>query len=61
VNEKVTQNPAKDQIINAMKISGRNKNKLGIGFFNAVTAPSEAVVLDTLTGRTRTVNTSSLI
>ena len=60
LNEKVTQNPAKDQIINAMKISGRNKNKLGIGFFNAVTAPSEAVVLDTLTGRTRTVNTSSL-
>lgn len=59
-NEVVTRNPISDQIINAMKISGRNKNKLGIGFFNAVTAPSEATVQDTLTGQTRDVKTSSL-
>jgi hypothetical protein len=59
-NERVIDNPAKDQIINAMKISGRNKNKLGIGFFNAVTAPSEAVIQDTITGATRVVNTSQL-
>jgi hypothetical protein len=59
-NERVIDNPAKDQIINAMKISGRNKNKLGIGFFNAVTAPSEAIIRDTITGASRVVNTSSL-
>lgn len=59
-NEIVEINPSADQIINAMKISGRNKNKLGIGFFNAVTAPSEAVLLDTLTGQRRSVSTSSL-
>jgi hypothetical protein len=59
-NEVVVDNPSKDQIINAMKISGRNKNKLGIGFFNAVTAPSEAVIQDTLTGEVRRENTSSL-
>lgn len=60
LNEVVTENPSKDQIINAMKISGRNKNKLGIGFFNAVTAPSEAIIQDTLTGSARRVNTSHL-
>lgn len=60
LNEVVTDNPSKDQVINAMKISGRNKNKLGIGFFNAVTAPSEAVVQDTITGASRKVNTSQL-
>ncbi len=59
-HEIVTENPSKDQVINAMKISGRNKHKLGIGFFNAVTAPSEAMVLDTLNGQKRTVSTSSL-
>jgi hypothetical protein len=59
-NEVVSANPGKDRIANAMKISGRNKNKLGIGFFNAVTLPSEAIVTDTLTGATRSVNTSNL-
>jgi hypothetical protein len=60
VHEIVSENPSKDQVINAMKISGRNKRKLGIGFFNAVTAPSEALVQDTISGQTRKVNTSNL-
>lgn len=59
-NEVVTGNQVQDQIINAMKISGRNKAKLGIGFFNAVTAPSVATVTDTISGATRNVNTSAL-
>ena len=59
-HEIVLENPSKDQVINAMKISGRNKNKLGIGFFNAVTAPSEAIIQDTLSGQKRSVNTSNL-
>jgi hypothetical protein len=59
-NEVLIENPAQDQIINAMKISGRNKDKLGIGFFNAVTAPSKATIQDTITGQTRSIQTSTL-
>ncbi len=59
-HEIITANPEADRIANATKISGRNKNKLGIGFFNAVTLPSQATLTDTLTGATRSVNTSSL-
>lgn len=59
-NEIVENNPAQDQIINAVKISGRDKNRLGVGFFNSVTAPSFATLRDTITGITREVNTSAL-
>jgi hypothetical protein len=58
-NEKIIANPASDKIINAIKISGRDKNNLGVGFFNAITAPSFATVEDTETGQTRKVQTSS--
>lgn len=37
-------NPQVTQLYNAIKFSGRNKNKLGIGIFNAVTAQMNAVV-----------------
>lgn len=60
VNEVLVENPNSDQILNAIKISGRDKNKLGIGFFNSVTAPSAATVRDTITGEARSINTSSL-
>lgn len=33
-----------------MKVSGRTKNGLGIGVFNAVTESANARILDTLTG-----------
>ncbi len=59
-NEIVEENPNKDQILNAVKISGRDKNRLGIGFFNAVTGASKALLRDTLTGGFREVTTSSL-
>jgi hypothetical protein len=59
-HEVLEENPTKDQVINAFKISGRDKNRLGVGVFNAVTAPSEALIRDTLTGALREVNTSSL-
>lgn len=48
-NEIVTQNPATTKLYNATKISGRTKGKLGIGVFNALSAPTYATVLDTLT------------
>ena len=35
-------NPSETRLLNATKISGRNKNKLGIGFFNAITKPMYA-------------------
>lgn len=58
--EEVLENPDKDQVINAMKISGRDSKGLGFGFFNAVTAPTYATVRDTETGVKREVQTSPL-
>jgi hypothetical protein len=45
--EFITQNPLTTKLYNAMKISGRTKHNLGIGFFNAVTAPAYATIEDT--------------
>jgi len=42
--EHITNNPTETKLLNAVKISGRNKNKLGIGFFNAITQPMYATV-----------------
>jgi len=52
-NEKVTYNPNETQLINATKISGRDKNGWGIGFLNAMSLPSKAIITDTLTGKER--------
>ena len=38
----IIKNPSVTQLYNAIKFSGRTKKKLGIGFFNAVTAPMNA-------------------
>lgn len=59
-NETIVDQPSKDQIINAIKISGRDKRKLGVGFFNAVTSASLATVQDTITGAQRKIQTSTL-
>ena len=48
------------QLLNATKISGRNKSGLGIGFFNAIEAPTHAVIANTETGETERVKTSPL-
>ncbi len=52
-NEALRESPANVQLINASKISGRNSKGLGIGFFNALTSDTYALVEDTLTGNTR--------
>ncbi len=52
-NEEVIDNPAETQIINATKITGRSKNGFGLGFFNAMTKSSEAIIKDTLSGAER--------
>jgi hypothetical protein len=59
-NEAVIENPQTTQLINATKLSGRTKTGTGIGLFNAVTSPMEALIRDTLTGSERRVETGPL-
>ncbi len=47
-NEIIINSPASSKLYNATKISGRTKNNLGIGFFNAVSAPTNAIINDTI-------------
>ncbi|MCK4638209.1 MAG: hypothetical protein KAT33_02205 [Bacteroidales bacterium] len=44
--ERIISNPSETQLINATKISGRTKKGLGIGFFNAMTSNTYAVIAD---------------
>ena len=55
--ETIIDNPEKVQLINALKISGRSKNGLGIGFFNAITNETEATVKNEHTGQERKIVT----
>jgi len=43
-NDRIIDAPSKVQLLNAVKISGRTKNGLGIGFFNAITGKENAIV-----------------
>ncbi len=45
-NETIIKNPVESKLINATKISGRTKKKLGLGFFNAITKAQYAMVDD---------------
>ena len=45
-NESIIKNPLQSKLINATKISGRTKKKLGLGFFNALTKSQHATVSD---------------
>lgn len=42
--ESIDQNPTETKLINATKVSGRSSSGLGIGIFNAITAPQYATV-----------------
>ena len=59
-NLQVVKNPALTQLYNAIKFSGRTKNKLGIGIFNAITAPMHAIVRNRTTKEESKVQTSEL-
>mgnify|MGYP002633392264 CR=1 FL=1 len=48
-NEEITDNPGKVNMLNAVKISGRTKGGLGIGFFNAITDETKATIKKTVT------------
>lgn len=54
-NETVIENPSKVNLLNALKISGRTKGKLGVGFFNAITEKTFARIENTETGEQRKV------
>lgn len=54
-NEEVTEFPGRVKLLNALKISGRTKKGLGVGFFNAITEKTFAKIADTITGDTRRV------
>jgi hypothetical protein len=52
-NEEVVDSPDEVKLINAVKVSGRTKDGLGIGFFNAVTEVTKATIRNTDTGEFR--------
>lgn len=47
-NEEVIDRPQETKLLNALKISGRTKNGLGIGVFNAITEKTFATIKDTI-------------
>ncbi len=52
--EEVIENPSKVNMLNAVKVSGRTKKGLGIGFFNAITEKTYATITgtkSTITGK----------
>jgi hypothetical protein len=52
-NEEVTEYPNNVNLLNALKISGRTKNGLGVGVLNAVTKRTFAQIKNTVTNETR--------
>ena len=59
-NKEILKNPSQVQLYNAIKFSGRTRKKLGIGVFNAVTAPMHARVRDRNTGEVEKIQTEPL-
>lgn len=53
INEEVTDFPSEVKTLNALKLSGRTKKGLGIGFFNAITEKTEATIKNNVTDETR--------
>lgn len=60
-NEIVSQNPNNSRLINVAKVSGRNKNGLGVGVMNALTAPTNAVYSNINNDSTRNLTTNPLV
>lgn len=51
--EEIIESPSNVNILNAIKISGRTKKGLGIGFLNSITERTYATIRDTVSGTTR--------
>ncbi len=54
-SEKVIEDPSKVNLLNAIKVSGRTEDKLGVGVFNAITEKTYATIEDTISGERRRV------
>jgi len=54
-NEEIDFMPTETRLVNATKVSGRNRNGLGMGILNAMSLSSYASLKDTLSGDTRDV------
>ena len=52
-DEEVTKSPDFVNLLNALKISGRTKHGLGVGFLNAITKKTFADIRNTITGEER--------
>ena len=48
VNEAITETPSNVNILNAIKVSGRTKKGLGVGFLNSITERTYATITDTV-------------
>jgi len=59
-NEIVLENPEQAQLINTVKVTGRTKRKLGIGFLNAITKETTASIRDTIADTQRNYVTEPL-
>lgn len=59
-NDSIVKFPSRIQLLNATKISGRNKHKVGIGFFNAITQNTYASVYNKADDATRNELTDPL-
>ena len=60
IHYRIISNPGIVRLINATKFSGRTKNKLGFGLFNALTSTMNSVIEDTNNGERRSVETEPL-
>jgi hypothetical protein len=57
---RIDKNPGITRLYNATKLSGRNKDNLGIGIFNAVSVPMYAKITDLRNGRDSSILTEAL-
>ncbi|HJS55570.1 MAG TPA: DUF5916 domain-containing protein, partial [Chitinophagaceae bacterium] len=56
----IVENPAVTSLYNAIKFSGRTKNKLGLGFFNAIAQQENAVLRNKASGLDSSIATEPL-
>lgn len=56
----IKKNPSVTKLYNAIKLSGRTEKKLGIGLFNAVTAPMKAQLVSLSSGKDSLIQTEPL-
>ena len=59
-NYTTLKNPGITRLYNATKLSGRTRNNVGIGIFNAVTAPMKAKLRNNATGKDTSILTEPL-